>query len=97
MPKPKQRKQVTKRYQINLERGLTSRFDDAFSALEAARKATKHARAGWTAEVASYSGRGMYHTGRKTVHMTCRPQMRGAKTVAACVLKPAFKKRVRGF
>lgn len=94
--KPKQRKQQFQKYQISLQRGGVIRFDDAYYPVEAARKATKHAREGWTAEVQSYSGRG-WDVGRKTVHMTCAPKMRGKRTIAECKLKPAFKKRVKGF
>jgi hypothetical protein len=92
----KKRKPEFRRYQIALERGLVSRFDDAYDARTAARKATKHARTGWKAEVQTFSGRGL-QAGRKTVHMTCKPVARGRRVVAECVLKPAFKKRVKGF
>jgi hypothetical protein len=92
----KQRKWETKKYQIALQRGGVSHFDDAYDARTAARKATKHARTGWRAEVQTFSGRGL-QAGRKTVHMTCKPVARGRRTVAECVLKPAFKKRVKGF
>lgn len=95
MARTKARKVETKRYEVGAERRGVMKFGTAYNAPEAARLATQYARQGYTAEVHTFSGRG-FAVGRKTVHMTCAPQVKGTKTVAACVLKPAFKKRVKG-
>lgn len=94
------RKWPTKKYQIASRRGLTSAFDDAFDAREAAKVAVRRARQGYTVEVQTFAGGGFgSRVGRKTVHMTCKPadrQVKAGRVVADCTIKPAFKKRIKG-
>ncbi len=77
-------------------------YETAYNAPEAARKATKRAKAGWSCKITK-SGSGSYSDKRKPVaFMTCEPSANPSvhdygphrKTFAKCSMTPAFKKRV---
>jgi hypothetical protein len=100
MAKPKARKQRTQKLTVTGNRRGEIRYHTAYTAQEAARKATKMARDGWKTTVTSA------HSGH--VKMTCEPQVRGwadrrrrerndrVGPHAECKIKPAFKKQIKG-
>jgi hypothetical protein len=78
----------TQKLQVSAQRRGEIRFHTAYTAPEAARVAAKMARQGWTVEVQDWqSGR---------VKMKCRPGSKRDRAFAACEIKPAFKKQIRG-
>lgn len=81
------RKQRTQKLFLHGERRGVVVFDQAYTAIEAARAATKMARKGYKVKVTG--------TGPK-VRMTCEPKVAGTKTVVTCSITPAFKKQVKG-
>lgn len=88
---------------INYYRRGELRYETAYNAREAARKATKMAKQGWEATVQSFGSLGT----KRGVHMTCGSQTRGwadkrkrdadkmVRPFAKCTMTPAFKKRIK--
>jgi hypothetical protein len=85
----KTRKQRTQKLTITGHRRGEVRFATAYTALEAARAATKLTHQGYKVQVtATHSGH---------VKMTCEPQLhKHAKFFAGCKINPAFKKQIKG-
>lgn len=76
------------KYQISMIRRGVMRFDDAYNAPDAARKATRHAKDGWTVEVQT-------NNKRLTTHMTCKPALKKGKAFAVCTMRPTFRQAIQ--
>jgi len=77
---------------VNALRKGEMRYETAYDAPEAARIATRWARAGWKVEIQNWRSLGT----KRHVYMTCEPAARKGKTIALCSIKPSFKKEIRG-
>lgn len=82
------RKPKWTKYQISMTRRGVMRFDAAYNAPDAARKATKQAKDGWTVEVQG-------GTKRLVTHMTCKPALKRGKAYAVCTMRPTFRQAIQ--
>jgi len=83
----------TEKLAVNSERRGQMKFDTAYTATEAARMATKLAKAGWKVTVQLWGHGGT----RRGILMTCTPATgrRRQTATAHCTVTPAFKKRIK--
>jgi len=92
----KAKKPKFEKLSINMQRRGELRYEMAYTAREAASKATKAAKQGWDVKVQNWQSLGT----NRNVQMTCTPSAGIAKTrtrwVAKCTVMPAFKKRLKG-
>lgn len=90
MATPKRRKRhATMGLFITSERRGVTEFHKAYSPGEAAKVATKLARAGWAVKV---TGRDWAHP---QVKMRCAPRSVSGRTVATCSMTPVFKRLLK--
>jgi hypothetical protein len=83
----KARKLKFEKLQISGFRRGEIRYDHAYNARDAARKATKLARKGYDVKV---RGRG------PQVRMHCEPTSKRDRTYASCTMTPTFKRQIKG-
>lgn len=84
--------------QISCLKGGEMQFETAYDARDAAKRATRRAKAGWSCKVNTYSAK------RTVTMMTCEPSQRISrhdygphrKVFARCTMTKAFKKRAAG-
>ena len=81
------RKPKFEKLQISCLRRGEMQFETAYDARDAAKRATRRAKAGWSVKVSARGPRAL---------MECKPAAKNGKAFASCTMTPAFKKRSAG-